>query len=113
MISTGFIDQVAIRGDLLPDSPIKPNFKKMADIPYFTLFASSTSKLNVNLDNLQEVAVFIHPTSVLVELHQNRKNYPEFIVYSELQRSVTNGKVRIRPLTALTGRQLSNLAKGS
>ncbi|KAF3935557.1 hypothetical protein ABW19_dt0202743 [Dactylella cylindrospora] len=113
IISTGFMDQVAIRGDLLPDSPIKPNFRKVAEIPYFTLFNSSSSRLSAKLENLDEVAVFLHPSSVLVELHQNRKNFPEFIVYSEMHKSATSGKVRIRPLTTLNGRQLSNLAKGS
>ncbi|KAF3180615.1 putative ATP-dependent RNA helicase DHR1 [Orbilia oligospora] len=113
IISTGFLDQIAIRGDLLPNSLIKPNFKKVADIPYFTLFASSTARLGAKLENLNEVAVFIHPSSILVELHQNRDFFPEFIVYSEMQRGATSGKVRIKPLTALTGQQLSNLAKGS
>ncbi|KAK6534695.1 putative ATP-dependent RNA helicase DHR1 [Arthrobotrys megalospora] len=113
IISTGFMDQIAIRGDLLPSSPIKSNFKKVADIPYFTLFASSTARLSPKLENLNEVAVFIHPSSILVELHQNRDFFPEFIVYSEMHRGATSGKVRIRPLTALTGQQLSNLAKGS
>ncbi|KAF3925550.1 hypothetical protein ABW21_db0201924 [Orbilia brochopaga] len=115
IIATGFMDQIAIRGDLLPDSPIKPNFKRISEIPYFTLFASSTVRLDTKLENLNEVAVFVHPSSVLVELqhHQNRGFFPEFIVYSEMQRATTSGKVRIRPLTALTGRQLANLAKGS
>ncbi|KAK6350728.1 putative ATP-dependent RNA helicase DHR1 [Orbilia javanica] len=113
IISTGFMDQVAIRGDLLPNSLIKPNFKKVADIPYFTLFASSTARLGAKLENLNEVAVFIHPSSILVELHQNKDFFPEFIVYSEMHRGATSGKVRIKPLTALTGQQLSNLAKGS
>ncbi|KAJ6264788.1 hypothetical protein Dda_0940 [Drechslerella dactyloides] len=115
IISTGFVDQIAIRGDLLPESPIKPNFKKISDIPYFTLFASSIARLDAKLENLNEVAVFVHPSSVLVELqhHQNRGLFPEFIVYSEMHRATTSGKVRIRPLTALTGRQLANLAKGS
>ncbi|KAK6541656.1 putative ATP-dependent RNA helicase DHR1 [Orbilia ellipsospora] len=113
IISTGFIDQIAIRGDLLPDSPIKPNFKKVGDVPYFTLFASSTARLDAKQENLNEVAVFIHPSSILVQLHQNQKFFPEFVVYSEMHRAATSGKVRIRPLTALTGQQLSNLAKGS
>ncbi|KAK6521551.1 putative ATP-dependent RNA helicase DHR1 [Arthrobotrys conoides] len=113
IISTGFMDQIAIRGDLLPNSLIKPNFKKVADIPYFTLFASSTARLDAKLENLNEVAVFIHPSSILVELHQNRDFFPEFIVYSEMHRGAASGKVRIKPLTALTGQQLSNLAKGS
>ncbi|RVD88138.1 uncharacterized protein DFL_002334 [Arthrobotrys flagrans] len=113
IISTGFMDQIAIRGDLLPNSLIKPNFKKVVDIPYFTLFPSSTARLGAKLENLNEVAVFIHPSSILVELHQNRDFFPEFVVYSEMHRGATSGKVRIKPLTALTGQQLSNLAKGS
>ncbi|EWC45097.1 hypothetical protein DRE_06236 [Drechslerella stenobrocha 248] len=115
IISTGFMDQVAIRGDLLPESSIKPNFKKVSDIPYFTLFSSSTARLDAKLSNLAEVAVYVHPSSVLVELqhHQNRDYFPEFVVYTEMQRAATSGKVRIRPLTALSGRQLVNLAKGS
>jgi len=116
IIATGFIDQVAIRGDLLPNSEIKKNYRKMADVPYFTLLPSSSPPVdNSNdLNNILASAVYIHPSSVLANIHQNRKDFPEYIVYSELQRSSgESGRIRMKPLSTLTGQQLSNLAKGS
>lgn len=113
IVAVGFIDQVAIRADLIPNSTFKlgqSSLKKVTDIPYMTLFASSTTHQSEPGANLQDVAVYIHPSSVLA----SQSSYPEYLVYSELKKSVsTTGKVRMRPLTSITGSQLATLAKGT
>lgn len=112
IVAVGFIDQIAIRADLVPNSTFKlgqSNLKKVTDVPYMTLFASSTTHKSES-DGLQDVAVYVHPTSVLA----SQSSYPEYLVYSELKKSMSaTGKVRMRPLTPVTGLHLSNLAKGT
>ncbi|KAH8148146.1 uncharacterized protein LAJ45_07910 [Morchella importuna] len=107
IIAAGFIDQVAIRADLLPNSTYKlgqASLKRVSDVPYMTLFASSTAH---GSDNMAEVAAYVHPGSALAQ----QESYPEYVVYSELKRGVA--KVRLRPLTPVTGTQLAALAKGT
>lgn len=112
IVAVGFIDQVAIRADLVPNSTFKlgqSSLKKVTDVPYMTLFASSVHQSGPN-SNLQDVAVYIHPSSVLA----SQSSYPEYLVYSELKKSVSaTGKVRMRPLTSVSGSQLAALAKGT
>lgn len=82
IIAAGFIDQVAIRADLLPNSMYKlgqASLKRVIDVPYMTLFASSTAH---GSDNMAEVAAYVHPGSALAQ----QESYPEYVVYSELKR---------------------------
>lgn len=113
IVATGFIDQVAIRADLVPNSTFKlgqTSSKKVTDVPYMTLFASSTIYQPQNSSNSQDIAVYIHPTSILA----SQSSYPEYLVYSELKKSMSaTGKVRMRPLTSVTGSQLAALAKNT
>lgn len=113
IVAVGFIDQVAIRADLVPNSTFKlgqSSLKKVTDVPYMTLFASSTTHQSEPGPDLQDVAVYIHPSSILA----SQSSYPEYLVYSELKKSMsTTGKVRMRPLTSVTGSQLATLAKGT
>lgn len=113
IVAVGFIDQVAIRADLVPNSTFRlsqSSLKKVTDIPYMTLFASSTAHQSEPDASLQDIAVYIHPSSVLA----SQSSYPEYLVYSELKKSASpTGKVRMRPLTAVTGSQLATLAKGT
>lgn len=107
IIAAGFIDQVAIRADLLPNSTYKlgqTSLKRVIDVPYMTLFASSTAH---GSDNMVDVAAYVHPGSALAQ----QESYPEYVVYSELKRGAA--KVRLRPLTPVTGAQLAALAKGT
>lgn len=113
IVAVGFIDQVAIRADLVPNSTFKlgqSSLKKVTDVPYMTLFASSITHQPGSDGNLQDVAVYVHPSSVLA----SQSSYPEYLVYSELKKSASaTGKVRMKPLTSVTGSQLATLAKGT
>ncbi|KAG0637931.1 P-loop containing nucleoside triphosphate hydrolase protein [Tuber brumale] len=113
IIAAGFIDQVAIRADLLPNSPYKLSqnrVKKVTEVPYMTLFASSAFQRSVDEDLSLDPAVYIHPSSILA----SQSLYPEYLVYSELKKSASpTGKVRMKPLTPVTGAHLAALAKGT
>lgn len=115
MTAAGFVDQVAIRADLLPNPPEhyrKP--RRAIDIPYVPL---APMHANHTVDGSQ--SVYIHPTSPLA--HLSMQECPEYIVYSYLQRAIPSGldperklpKTRMHALTDVTGGQLTGLAKGT
>ena len=114
IVAAGFIDNVAIRADLSPNPPEMHRTPKRAiDVPYFTLFKSHDAA--PASDDLNEKAVFIHPTSILAKLAP--KELPQYIVYSHLQQSAPSAivsdstpKVRMYPLVAPSGLQLSAIA---
>ncbi|KAI1824772.1 DEAH-box RNA helicase [Xylaria intraflava] len=114
MVAAGFIDQVAIRGDLAPVPPEmhrKP--RRAIDVPYLPLNPLQTTSSD------ESRAVFIHPSSNLA--HYSTQELPEYIVYSGLQRAAASGpidgaktpKTRMLALTDVTGAQLAALAKGT
>ncbi|KAI0872873.1 DEAH-box RNA helicase [Hypoxylon argillaceum] len=121
MVAAGFIDQIAIRGDLAPVPPEmyrKP--RRAIDVPYLPLQPLQTSSITPgNDDALVDKAVFIHPSSCLA--HYSPQELPEYVIYSGLQRSSASGpidsvkkpKTRMLALTDITGAQLSALAKGT
>ena len=116
IVAAGFIDQIAIRADLAPNPPDVPRTPKRAiDVPYLTLFPSSEGIATT----LEEKAVFIHPSSILAQ-GQDVATLPQYLVYSHLQRSASStiegakaSRVRMHPLTPLTGKQILALARGS
>lgn len=114
IVTAGFIDNVAIRADLSPSPPeMHRSPKRAIDVPYFTLFKSHDAA--PSSDDLNEKAVFVHPTSILAKL--SPKELPQYLVYSHLQQSApsaivsdTTPKVRMFPLVAPSGLQLSAIA---
>lgn len=115
ILAAAFIDQIAIRADISlspPDLPRKPS--RATDVPYFPLFPSNLGRS----PDLVDVAVFIHPSSVLA--HISPKNLPEYIVYSHLQRgnpATISGsatpKTRMHALGTVSGKQIAALAHGT
>ncbi|MCJ1285550.1 putative ATP-dependent RNA helicase DHR1 [Xylographa opegraphella] len=116
IVAAGFIDQIAIRADLAPNPPEIPRTPKRAiDVPYLTLFPSNVGRATT----LEEKAVFIHPSSILAQ-GQDVATLPQYLVYSRLQQSASSTiegakapRVRMHPLTPLTGKQILALARGS
>jgi ATP-dependent RNA helicase DHX37/DHR1 len=114
IVAAGFIDQVAIRADLLPTPPAvdrKP--KRAIDVRYQTLFPSFDSS---QISSEDEKFVYIHPSSVLA--HKSPSKLPPFVVYHRLQRSQhgrsdKTPRTRMHPLTSVSGHQLAVLAKGT
>ncbi|ODH45349.1 hypothetical protein ACO22_00073 [Paracoccidioides brasiliensis] len=112
--AAGFIDHIAIRADMAPVPPEIPRKPRRAiDVPYLTLFSSRDKPAK----GLDEKAVYIHPASVLS--HLSVAELPQYLIYSHLQQSTPNAisdtptKVRMFPLTAVSGLQLSALAHGT
>jgi ATP-dependent RNA helicase DHX37/DHR1 len=119
MAAAGFIDQVAIRGDLAPVPPeVHRKPRRAIDVPYLPLQPLQTSGDSSD-DTLFDTAVYIHPSSNLA--HYSPQELPEFVVYSGLQRSAASGpmdsvkrsKTRMLAVTDVTGAQLSALARGT
>lgn len=115
ILAAAFIDQIAIRSDLSPSPPELPRKPSRAtDVPYLPLFPSNLER---SLD-LVDVAVFIHPSSVLA--HISPKTLPQYIVYSHLQRGTpatisgsASPKTRMHALVAISGKQIAALAHGT
>jgi len=111
MVSAGFVDQVAIRADLVdPDVKIT-NRTNIINIPYATLFSTKGTEEN------SSPFVYIHPTSILCNLGEVP---PPYLIYQSVNMGANNRpdskippKSRLRALTDITGKPLSNIAKNS
>jgi ATP-dependent RNA helicase DHX37/DHR1 len=129
IVAAGFIDQLAIRSDLLPNAAPsmlrKP--RRAIDVAYTTLFPSVDAKdidrkLSPEQQEMQR-SVFVHAASVLARRSVNEM--PAYIVYSHLSRaaasSVADGnaaeskapRTRLHPLTALSAKEVAALAEGT
>lgn len=115
--AAAFVDQVAMLYSSHPSPPNLPRKPTRAiDVPYLPLFPINTSR-QADIDII-DIAVFIHPSSVLA--HQSVKNLPTYIIYSHLQRSTPSTiegakkpRTRMHALTAVTGKQIAGLARGT
>lgn len=115
-VAAGFVDQVAIRADLLGIAgPRKA--RRAIEVPYKTLFASSgEADAGMDFEARQAAKLsYVHPSSVLARL--TVPEMPEYIVYSHLSRQAAMPgadqlpKTRLHPLTAVSAKQLANLAE--
>lgn len=99
IIASGFIDQIAIRADMVTDIQ-KPKNVSINNVPYQTLLALK----NEDSDGF----VYIHPGSILASSGQT----PDLLVYQILNKREQT-KVRMKGLVDITGKQVSNIAKGT
>ena len=120
--AAGFVDQVAIRADLLPNNAgtsfgRKP--RRAIEVAYRPLVPlkpedDEDKHLNPSDRELQR-SIFIHPSSPLSRL--SVAEMPEYIAYTHLSRSSnTNAKVprtRMHALTPLGPKTLAYLAEGT
>lgn len=113
ILAAAFVDQIAIRADAAPAPPELPRKPTRAiDVPYLPLFKSHQGRG----DDLTDVAVFIHPSSVLAR--STPKELPEYVIYSQLQRGTSatidgskKPKTRMHALCTVTGKQMAALAR--
>lgn len=109
MISSGFIDQVAIRGDLISSDIDLPNKTNVINVPYATLFPSSQQGDDIS------PYVYIHPNSII----SNSGSIPSpYIIYQSLNLGSNRqegkvSKLRMKPMVDISGKQLANVAKNS
>lgn len=120
IVAAAFIDQIAIRADISPNPPVMSRKPKRAiDMPYLALRppteAAASSSSSSSPSTIEDRTIYIHPSSLLARLPP--KILPQYLVYSHLHQSgpsliasETQPKIRMFPLTAVTGSQLSALA---
>ena len=123
IVAAGYIDQVAIRADLLTDSSSITGTRKprrAIEVPYRSLLPTTTTLAPASTATDKELAknIFLHPSSVLAKL--SVKEMPSHIIYSHLSRatnpavSSTNPKkTRMHPITAIGPKALAVLAEGT
>ncbi|KAK4580250.1 putative ATP-dependent RNA helicase DHR1 [Recurvomyces mirabilis] len=124
LVTVGYLDQVAIRSDLLPSAPVAPARKprRAIEVPYTTLLPcladEEVDKTASPEEQVLQRSVFIHPSSVLAKL--SVPEMPGYIVYSHLSRAaprtLDNGRTprtRMHPLTTVGAKNLAALAEGS
>lgn len=104
MIASGFIDQVAIRGDLISSEVKVANKTSIINIPYCPVMPIEDGPF-----------VYLHPNSLIAESGQIPSSY---LVYQSLSTKGNTGegetkKVRMNPLVDISGKQLANIAKSS
>lgn len=106
IMASGFIDQVAVRSDIV-DSEIKlAKRNNISRVPYTVLHRPAES---------DEAFVYIHPGSVLTSAGAEP---PQFLIYQTLNRSSNTkegflNRLRMKPLCDISGKQLANVAKAS
>jgi ATP-dependent RNA helicase DHX37/DHR1 len=121
MVAVGFIDQIAMRADCLPNPPELRKPKRAIDVPYQTLFPSHQHKHD---SEESEKFVYIHPSSILARLSASET--PKYIIYSHLQRATPTiritedggmvtkvPKTRMHALTDIGERILAAVTKGT
>lgn len=120
-VAAAFIDQVAILASespsASPDMGRRPS--RAIDVPYLPLFP--IHKLSSSTTELADASVYIHPSSLLAD--RSIKDLPTYIIYHHLQQAAPSSvgnpeqgkqpKIRMYPLTAVSGRQLTHLAYGT
>jgi ATP-dependent RNA helicase DHX37/DHR1 len=119
IVASGFVDQIAIRADLLPAPPVEERRpKRAADVRYRTLFSSIDSTAGRSEEEGEDdgAFVYIHPSSLLARLPPN--STPRYIIYARLQRSQPSkpgarSRVRMHPLTPVSAEQIASLARGT
>jgi len=115
IVAAAFVDQVAVRYDAAPTPPdIGKKPTRAIDMPFLPLFPARAGKA----EDLIDVAVFIHPSSVLSS--SPPASLPTYVVYSHLQRSTPSTinetkkpRTRMHALSAVTGKQLFALTRGT
>ncbi|EMR08041.1 hypothetical protein PNEG_03483 [Pneumocystis murina B123] len=111
IVAASFIDHIAIRADLLPNS-IQTNSKsKILYTPYFTLFPT-ISKYSNSAETNDDPAVYLHSSSIMANITDPRF-FPKYIIYHSLYRSSNSSKIRIRALTTVEPNNISGLAKST
>lgn len=93
ILAAGYIDQVAVRADLVEETA--PT-KIIMQTPY------------LNLEDSQRI--FIHPSSIL---GHSGSQPPEYLVYSALTASDDAAKIRLRPLVDISAAILGHIASGT
>ncbi|KAH3668552.1 hypothetical protein OGAPHI_002306 [Ogataea philodendri] len=104
MVAAGFIDQIAIRADLIDRDVKLSNNMTISSIPYVTLLPTHEPDTEPN--------AFIHPASILCK---SGELPPSYLIYESLNVNTSSEtkKLRMKPLNDISGRSLANVAANS
>lgn len=122
IVAAGFLDQVAIRADLLPSA--EPSFgrkpRRAIEVAYRPLFPLGDVDRSADpVTHELQRSVFVHPSSVLARLSVSEM--PSYVVYSHLSRAAPKTveagtaarRTRMHPLTTVGAKALAALAEGT
>ncbi|QIX02004.1 hypothetical protein AMS68_007521 [Peltaster fructicola] len=119
VVAAGYLDQIAIRADLLPTyQPSKRKPRSAVEVPYRPLFPLEGVDHTADIEEQNEQrSVYIHPSSVLARL--SKTEVPSYVVYSHLSRaavktigdSARTPRTRMHPLTTISAKALAVLAQ--
>lgn len=119
IVAAGYIDQIAIRADLLPNVVPERKARRAIEVAYRTLLPTVTETDREATIEEQEQAknVYTHSSSVLSRLSTHEM--PAYTVYSNLSRASVNAvgekqkRTRMHALATVGPRQLAALAEGT
>lgn len=120
IVAAGYIDQVAVRADLLPSTVSGRKPRRAIEVAYRTLFPSiSEAEIDRSAspeDQAYLRSAFVHSGSVLAKVSVSEM--PPYIIYSNLSRATASiegekKRVRLHPLTTVGPKQLGALAEGT
>lgn len=119
IVAAGYIDQIAIRADLLPNFVPGMNPRRAIEVAYRTLLPTTTETDREATIEEQEQAknVYTHSSSVLSRLSTHEM--PAYTVYSNLSRASVNAvgekqkRTRMHALATVGPKQLAALAEGT
>lgn len=107
MVCSGFIDQVAVRADLVSDLE-SPNKLEISRIPYISIAPIPSS------DEETDSYLYIHPSSILTSTGSVP---PSYLVFHSLNKGTRRGgkgaRLRMMCLSDISTKLLSNVAKNS
>lgn len=114
VVASGYIDNVAIRADVLPNAiPTARKPTRANEVPYRTLLPSiAESEIDRTAspaEQAEQRSVYVHGSSILARL--SPREMPQYIIYSHLSRREGQGRTRIHPLTSVAPPHLASLAK--
>ncbi|KAF2216579.1 hypothetical protein CERZMDRAFT_33446 [Cercospora zeae-maydis SCOH1-5] len=117
--AAGYIDQVAVRYDLLPGAvSIGRKPQRAIEVAYRTLQPSNNDidRQASMQEQERQKCVFVHSSSPLARL--STTEMPPYVVYSSLSRAAARTvggtqRTRFHPLTPVTQVQLASLAEGT
>ena len=106
IICSGFVDQVAIRGDhVYPDEIQIGNNTSISKIPYIPVLQNKE-----NVDSHAELFAFIHPESILNSCGQAP---PKYMIYNTLLKNSDGTRTRMFPLCDIKSLPLVNIANST
>jgi ATP-dependent RNA helicase DHX37/DHR1 len=104
VVTAAYLDQIAVRSDLVEANIPKRSTSDPLRVKYLPL----TSPIGYTRDSARREA-YIHPNSALAKL----ATAPDYVIYSDLRESQSNGRLRLLPLTTVAARDIEPLAKGT